>query len=71
MAASSYEATYKKYFGNRFDNISHDATEEDIRQLFDDWASEYDQVTTIDFLYHFVIDQTRLAIILSGLFCSG
>ena len=46
MAIKSYEAAYKKYFGDRFDNISHDATEEQIKQLYDDWASEYDQVTT-------------------------
>jgi len=43
MATNSYEAAYKKYFGDRFDNITHDATEEEIRKLYDDWASEYDQ----------------------------
>jgi len=43
MAANSYEDAYKKYFGDRFDNVTHDSTDEEIRKLFDDWASEYDE----------------------------
>ena len=45
MAAKSYEAGYREYAGNRFDNITHDTSEEQIRELYDDWAKEYDEVT--------------------------
>ena len=46
MAAKSYEAAYKKYFRGRYDNISHDTTEEQIKQIYNDCANQYDQVTT-------------------------
>ena len=46
MAAKSNEAAYKKYYGGRYDNISHDTTEEQIKQIYNDCANQYDQVTT-------------------------
>ena len=47
MAAKSYEAGVRKYYGDRLTNISDDTTSEGIRHVYDDWASEYDKVTTI------------------------
>ena len=47
MAAKSYEAGVRKYYGNRLTNISDDTTSDWIRHVYDDWASEYDKVTTI------------------------
>ena len=45
MAISTYEASYKKYFGDRFENISKDSTDEEVRHLYDKWAADYDKVT--------------------------
>ena len=47
MAAKSYDAGVRKYYGDRLTNISDDTTSEGIRHVYDDWASEYDKVTTI------------------------
>ena len=47
MAAKSYEAGVRKYYGDRLTNISDDTTNEVIRHVYDDWASEYDKVTII------------------------
>ena len=47
MAAKSYEASVRKYYGERLTNISDDTTSEEIRHVYDNWASEYDKVTII------------------------
>ena len=47
MAAKSYEAGVRKYYGDRLTNISDDTTIEEIRHVYDNWASEYDKVTII------------------------
>ena len=44
MATTTYEASYKKYFGNRFENISKNSSDEEIRHLYDKWAADYDKV---------------------------
>ena len=44
MATTTYEASYKKYFGNRFENISKNSSDEEIRDLYDKWAADYDKV---------------------------
>ena len=44
MATTIYEASYKKYFGNRFENISKNSSDEEIRDLYDKWAADYDKV---------------------------
>ena len=31
MATSAYEASYKKYFGDRFDNITKNSSDEFVR----------------------------------------
>ena len=44
MATTTYEASYKKCFGNRFENISKNSSDEEIRHLYDKWAADYDKV---------------------------
>ncbi|CAH3144796.1 unnamed protein product [Porites lobata] len=45
MATSTYEASYKKYFGDRFDNITKNSSDEEVRNLYDKWAADYDKET--------------------------
>ena len=45
MATTTYEASYKKYFGNRFENISKNSSDKEIRHLYDKWAADYDKVS--------------------------
>jgi len=47
MASKSYESGFKRYYGNRLDNISNETTEEDIKRIYDDWAGEYEEVILI------------------------
>lgn len=47
MASKSYESGFKKYYGNRLDNISNETTEEEIKRIYDNWASEYEEVILI------------------------
>ena len=47
MATSDYEASYKKYFGDRFDNITKNSSDEEVRNLYDKWAADYDKVSII------------------------
>ena len=44
MASKSYEGGFKKYYGNRLDNISNETTEGEIKRIYDDWAGEYEEV---------------------------
>ena len=44
MATNSYEAGYKKCFGDRLANLSHATTEGEIKDVDDNWASKYDEV---------------------------
>ena len=44
MAARSYEAGFRKYYGHRLTNISDDTSDEQIRQVCDHWARDYDKV---------------------------
>lgn len=44
MAEKSYEAGYKKCFGDRLANISHATTEGEIEDVYDNLASKYDEV---------------------------
>lgn len=46
MATSTYEASYKKYFGDRFDNITKNSSDEEVRDLYDKWAADYDKETS-------------------------
>ena len=44
MAARSYEAGFREYYGDRLTNISDDTSDEEIRQVYDHWARDYDKV---------------------------
>ena len=44
MAARSYEAGFRKWYGDRLTNISDDTSDEEIRQVYDHWARDYDKV---------------------------
>ena len=44
MAARSYEAGFRKYYGDRLTNISDDTSDEEIRQVYDHWARDYEKV---------------------------
>ena len=48
MAATSYEAAYSKYYGDRLKGISHQTTEEEIKDVYDKWANEYEKVTSFN-----------------------
>ena len=52
MATSTYEASYKKYFGDRFDNITKNSSDEEVRNLYDKWAADYDKVSIISLSYN-------------------
>ena len=47
MATSAYEASYKKYFEDRFDKITKNSSDEEVRNLYDKWAADYDKVSII------------------------
>jgi len=47
MASKSYESGFKRYYGNRLDNISNETTEEDIKRIYDDWAGEYEESVVV------------------------
>ena len=44
MTAKTYEAGYSKYYGDRLKNVLKSTSEEEIKQLYRDWASSYDEV---------------------------
>lgn len=45
MATHTHVAGYRKYFGTRFaDLCPASTTEEQIKDVYDDWASKYDKV---------------------------
>ena len=45
MAEHTHVRGYRKYFGNRFADLSPATTTEDqIRDLYNDWANKYDEV---------------------------
>ena len=54
MAAKTYEAGYSKYYGDRLKNVSKSTSEEEIKRLYRDWASSYDEVRKTFKLIYFV-----------------
>ena len=44
MAHESFEAAYRKYFGDILDNVSRTTTQEEIKDVYTKWASSYDEV---------------------------
>ena len=47
MASKSYEGGFKKYYGNRLDEVSNETTEGEIKRIYDDWADKYEEVILI------------------------
>lgn len=47
MAARSYEAGFKRCYGDRLANLSHETTENEIQQIYDNWAEEYEKDVVI------------------------
>ena len=44
MAAQNYETGFQNHYAGRFKNITKDSTYEDIRELYDNWAKDFEQV---------------------------
>ena len=45
MATHTHVGGYRKYFGTRFADLSPATTTEDqIRDVYNDWANKYDEV---------------------------
>ena len=42
-----YQDGFYRYFGDKLRNLSHNTTEEEIKHVYDDWASDYEKVTTV------------------------
>lgn len=40
---------YGKYFGEQFGKLSHKTTEDEIKNVYDDWAAKYDKVFQLNF----------------------
>ena len=62
MATSAYEASYKKYFGDRFDKITKNSSDEEVRNLYDKWAADYDKVSIIEW-FSFECRKTKTKVI--------
>ena len=46
MHSRSNQTGFNRCFGNRFANLSHATTEDEIKQTYDDWSGDYDKVTS-------------------------
>ena len=44
MAATSFKAGYNAVFSNRLEQLTDETTVDEVRKLYDDWASKYDEV---------------------------
>ena len=43
-AVERFEAGYGKYFGQRFGKLTNKTTENEIKEVYQEWASQYDKV---------------------------
>ena len=59
MAAKSYQAGFKRCYGGRLSNLSHETTENEIQQIYDDWAKEYEKVITELVQVYYISFQTN------------
>lgn len=41
---ASFDGAYEKYFGTKISHLSKETTEEEIKELYDKWATEYNKV---------------------------
>ena len=44
MAHKHFETGYRKYLGDILDNVSRATTQEEIKEVYANWASSYDEV---------------------------
>ena len=44
MAATSFKAGYNAVFSNRLEYLTDETTVDEVRKLYDDWATKYDGV---------------------------
>ena len=44
MAAISFKAGYNAVFSNRLEHLTDETTVDEVRKLYDDWATKYDEV---------------------------
>ena len=44
MAATSFKEGYNKVYSDRLAQLTDETTEDDVRKLYDDWATGYDKV---------------------------
>ena len=44
MAATSFKKGYNAVFSNRLDQLTDETTVDEVRKLYDDWATKYDKV---------------------------
>ena len=44
MAATSFKEAYNVVFSNRLEQLKDARTVDEVRKLYDDWATEYDKV---------------------------
>ena len=51
---STYEAGFKTVFKGRLTNVSDETTEEEIKNLYAEWADEYDEVMGHDVYATFI-----------------
>ncbi|KAM7425870.1 Methyltransferase domain [Porites harrisoni] len=43
MAATSFKAGYNAVFSNRLEHLTDETTVDEVRKLYDDWATKYDE----------------------------
>ena len=41
---ASFDSSYEKYVGPKLANLTKETTEEEIKKLYKDWATEFDKV---------------------------
>lgn len=44
MAAESFKEGYNAAFSNKYAHLTDATTGDEVRKLYDDWATEYDKV---------------------------
>ena len=56
---ASFDSTYKKYVGNKLSQLTKETTEEEIKELYKNWATEFDKVYRTDIHNGFIKIETK------------
>ena len=51
-AVEKFEAGYGKYFGERFGKLTDKTTEDEIKKVYQEWATQYDKVSLRFIIIH-------------------